>query len=37
MLTYLQILMGIMSGAFGLAGYYLGKMPYDRRRHTNIN
>jgi hypothetical protein len=25
MLTFVQILMAVMSGAFGLAGYYFGK------------
>jgi hypothetical protein len=26
MLTFVQILMAVMSGAFGLAGYYFGKL-----------
>ncbi|PSS12396.1 hypothetical protein M430DRAFT_44328 [Amorphotheca resinae ATCC 22711] len=33
----LYILMGIMSGAFGLAGYYLGSKPTSATSETKVN
>lgn len=37
-LTYLQLLMAVMSGAFGLAGYYFGQTPtVDRTMETSVD
>jgi hypothetical protein len=37
MLTYVQVLLGVMAGAFGLAGYYFGKIPTIVSHDRNIN